>query len=198
MKTLTTILILFCGLTHLSFAQVGEPVDILYLKNGSMIRGTIIELVPDKTVKIRTSDGSVFVYKMDEVEKIEKAANVLPPESVRSIKNNPYRIHRQIAGIGLGSAMAATLVGSLAMDDDYFATTVLPIVGPWVTMIRIENDPYSGYLPGGRPLLIASGLVQGGLLVYYVVSLVKEKSYNPTMAVQIYPNQKGFSLTYRF
>jgi hypothetical protein len=46
--------------------------DILYLKNGSIIKGTIVELVPDKNVRIQTADGSIFVYTMAEVEKITK------------------------------------------------------------------------------------------------------------------------------
>jgi hypothetical protein len=47
-------------------------VDVVYLKNGSIIRGTIIEQVPGVSLKIETSDGSVFFYKMEEIEKITK------------------------------------------------------------------------------------------------------------------------------
>ena len=46
--------------------------DVVYLKNGSIIRGMIIELTPNVSVKIQTKDGSIFVYKMEEVEKITK------------------------------------------------------------------------------------------------------------------------------
>ncbi len=42
--------------------------DVVYLHNGSVIRGTLIEQVPN--VKIRTSDGSVWVFKQEEVDKI--------------------------------------------------------------------------------------------------------------------------------
>lgn len=48
--------------------------EVVYLKNGSIIRGVIIEQVPNKSIKIQTADGSVFVYRMDEVEKITKEA----------------------------------------------------------------------------------------------------------------------------
>ncbi|PCJ65495.1 MAG: hypothetical protein COA58_08785 [Bacteroidetes bacterium] len=47
-------------------------IDVLYLKNGSIIRGQIIEQVPNKSLKIQTAGGSIFVYKMEEVEKIIK------------------------------------------------------------------------------------------------------------------------------
>lgn len=49
-----------------------ELVDVLYLKNGSMIRGKILEFVSGGNVKIQTADGSIFVYKADEVDKIVK------------------------------------------------------------------------------------------------------------------------------
>ena len=51
-------------------AQVMQ--DVVYLKNGSIIRGTIIEQVPNKSLKIKTNDGSVFVYEINDVEKITK------------------------------------------------------------------------------------------------------------------------------
>lgn len=47
-------------------------VDVVYLKNGGIIRGMIIEQIPNVQLKIQTKDESVFVYKMDEIEKITK------------------------------------------------------------------------------------------------------------------------------
>ncbi len=49
-----------------------DRVDVVYLKNGSIVRGTIIEQIPNESIKIETSDGSVFVFKMSDVEKITK------------------------------------------------------------------------------------------------------------------------------
>ncbi len=49
-----------------------EFVDVVYLKNGSIIRGLIMEQIPNETLKIQTADGSLFVYKMEEVVKITK------------------------------------------------------------------------------------------------------------------------------
>ena len=44
--------------------------EVVYLKNGSIIKGVVIEQVPGESLKIQTYDGSIFVYKMSEVEKI--------------------------------------------------------------------------------------------------------------------------------
>ena len=49
-----------------------EYIDVVHLKNGSIIKGIIIEQIPNKTIKIETSGGSIFVYQMDEVIKIVK------------------------------------------------------------------------------------------------------------------------------
>lgn len=52
--------------------------DVIYLKNGSIIRGIVIEQVPAISVKIETVDHNVLVFKMDEIQKIvkEKATDV--------------------------------------------------------------------------------------------------------------------------
>lgn len=60
-------------------AQVTQR-DVVYLKNGSVIKGAVLEQIPDKTVKIQTSDGSIFVFQMSEVERITKEG-VPPPTS---------------------------------------------------------------------------------------------------------------------
>lgn len=52
--------------------QAQDLQEVVYLKNGSIIRGVIIEQTPNVSLKIRTPDGSIFAYKMEEVEKITK------------------------------------------------------------------------------------------------------------------------------
>lgn len=64
-------LLLFALITTMSFGQSNYQ-DVVYLKNGSIIRGVIIEQVPNKSIKIETADRSVFVYQMDEIEKLTK------------------------------------------------------------------------------------------------------------------------------
>ncbi len=108
-------------------AQLSDA-DVVYLKNGSVIRGTVVDWYPGSTVKIRTSDGSVFVYEMDDVERIGKAPVGVHP-------SNANTVHRQIAKWGPVSMMSATLVGSLVMDDEFAGTTLIPVVGPFVTLL---------------------------------------------------------------
>lgn len=51
-----------------------STIDVVELKNGSVIRGTIVEQVMGESIKIKTYDGSLFVYRMDEVVRISKEA----------------------------------------------------------------------------------------------------------------------------
>ena len=63
------LLFVFCCFAGAASAQYAETV---HLKNGSIIRGTIIEQIPNQNLKIQTGDGNVFVYSFDEIEKITK------------------------------------------------------------------------------------------------------------------------------
>ncbi|MBO4603013.1 MAG: hypothetical protein J5651_07615 [Salinivirgaceae bacterium] len=65
--------ILLIAMIFISFSAFAQEwQDVLYLKNGSVIRGVLIEQIPNVSVKIQTSDGSVFVYEMGDVEKMAK------------------------------------------------------------------------------------------------------------------------------
>ena len=72
MKKALLILLLFIGSIATSLAQNIQ--EAVYLKNGSIIRGIVIEQVPNASLKIQTSDGSIFAYQMSEVIKITKEA----------------------------------------------------------------------------------------------------------------------------
>ena len=61
------------AMTSQAFAQQMQQMeDVVHLKNGGLIRGTIIEEVVGESLKIRTRDGNVFVYTMDEIAKMSR------------------------------------------------------------------------------------------------------------------------------
>lgn len=68
-KLFVLVAILFMGLAV--SAQTNMR-DVVYLKNGGITKGIIIEQIPNESIKIQTADGSIFVYKMDEIEKMSK------------------------------------------------------------------------------------------------------------------------------
>ncbi len=51
---------------------IAQQKDVIHLKNGSVIKGKIIEFIPDQNIKIETADGSIFVFKSSELVKMEK------------------------------------------------------------------------------------------------------------------------------
>jgi sRNA-binding regulator protein Hfq len=67
LKYLLTIGLLTCFIN--ADAQYYE--EVVYLTNGSIIRGEVIEQTKE-TIKIQIEGGSILVYKMDEVERIVK------------------------------------------------------------------------------------------------------------------------------
>jgi hypothetical protein len=50
--------------------KVKEKIDVVYLKNGGKVRGKIIETDLKTSVKIEMKDGSIFVFKLEEIEKV--------------------------------------------------------------------------------------------------------------------------------
>ena len=52
------------------YAQT-STMDVLYMKNGDIIKGTIVERVSDQTIKINTMNGTLLI-KVDDIQKIRK------------------------------------------------------------------------------------------------------------------------------
>lgn len=67
MKRTMLLFAMVFGITLFCVAQ--SNVDVLHLKDGSIIRGQVVEETPQQ-VKIKLSDGSIFVYNADLVDKI--------------------------------------------------------------------------------------------------------------------------------
>jgi len=76
--------------------------DAIYLKNGSIIYGKLMEISDDQ-YKIQTSDGSLFIYSFGEVDKF--------------IKESPRFEGRKTSGPGF-SLEAGLLIGSQNSEFD--------------------------------------------------------------------------------
>ncbi|MFC2117900.1 hypothetical protein ACFLSY_04580 [Bacteroidota bacterium] len=62
----TFILVIVCSA---AFSQ-NNNTDIVYLKDGSIIRGNIIEYITDGHVKIETIDNNIWVFKHNKIDKV--------------------------------------------------------------------------------------------------------------------------------
>ena len=105
------------------FAQQME--DVVYLKNGGVVRGTIVEQIPDESLKIQTRDGNVLVFTMDEIAKLSKEAPKVPKEPVMgifgvdvpSVPSSASADSKSSTGIGLN------LGGIVQSDENVFFGT---------------------------------------------------------------------------
>lgn len=68
----TAIVIISLLVSLLAFSQEAQYEDVVYLKNGSVIRGMIIEQIPNQNITIQTADRNLFVFEVDQIEKITK------------------------------------------------------------------------------------------------------------------------------
>jgi hypothetical protein len=81
MKIYTTLfaaILLFTG--NVSAQNETEDNDKIYLKNGTIIRGIIVEEIPEKTISVmqtlKNGKDSIYVYKADNVAMVVKAKNI--------------------------------------------------------------------------------------------------------------------------
>lgn len=106
-------ILLFSIIASVSFGQTNYQ-DVVYLKNGSIIRGLIIEQVPNASIKIETADRNVFVFQMGEIEKITKEAM----EGKRADRFSDSDKRKGYIGLSLGVSVP---VGSFADNSDGMA-----------------------------------------------------------------------------
>jgi hypothetical protein len=96
--------------------------DVIYLKNGSIIRGVILEIVPGQTIKIQTADSSVFIYPLADIIKTEKVTIQAPTPAViaDTNKNADKGVVKKMFSIYGGVAVPA---GDFAKESNGGAQT---------------------------------------------------------------------------
>jgi hypothetical protein len=117
------VLVTFLGSGTL-LAQNEDFENVIYLKDGGILRGEIIEMISDSAIRIEITGGNVFVIQMNEVDKITEeepvtdkyfktsgyinqiGADILTSESTTTLRFqmlNGYRFNPNFsAGIGIG------------------------------------------------------------------------------------------------
>lgn len=153
-------LLLFALITSVSFGQSNYQ-DVVYLKSGSIIRGVIIEQVPNKSIKIETADRSVFVYQMDEIERITKEQF----DVKRSDFNSNSERRKGFIGLSLGVSIP---VGDFADKSNGLAKTGMQLNLINFGYLFSENFGISGMWFGAANPLDLDGYdpwSYGGLMV---------------------------------
>lgn len=130
MKTISKVF-LFAMLVFIQYGLLAQNnrQDVVYLKNGGVTRGTIIELIPEKQIKIETVDGNVFVYQMSEIEKYAKEPTFTSKQKVEEdntgMKRGYYGVFEYGTGFTFGD-MAGPLRVKLNIINGYR-------INPWLS-----------------------------------------------------------------
>lgn len=95
--------------------------DVVYLKNGSIIRGIIVEQIHNVSITIQTRDGNIFKFKMDEVLKIvkEPAKKEVPKTTLVKQKSPLASFLLSFFVPGIGQYYNGQILKGLAMQTGF-------------------------------------------------------------------------------
>ena len=160
------------GLFTEAEAQIVE--EVIYLKNGSVVRGIIVEQIPNETLRIRTKGGSEFVFKMSEVLKITKELPVVEPPGPGRLPPSSY-IREKDPLIAFGLSFLVIGTGQLYVEEysRAYMHWVLAVVNV-ALIVTAAEDNYSNYDPDGDDLYGLIGIIGG--LTNWVTSMVTAPS----------------------
>ena len=88
-KALLVVCAVVCSIFYVSAQQYQ---DVVYLKNGSIVRGVILEQIPGKSIKIATDNGSQLFFKIEDIEKMTKE---LPQQSQQQYQQQQPQYQQQ-------------------------------------------------------------------------------------------------------
>src|SRR5574344_458445 len=93
LKIFMFFILMFCGLGL--FAQANYQ-DVIYLKDGTVTTGVILDQYPGKSVKIKASDGSILNYNMSNIykmtrEEVETPKQQQPSKEIESKDDRPSK-----------------------------------------------------------------------------------------------------------
>ena len=142
----STLMMLVCA-----DALAQSYVELVHLKNGSVVRGTVIEQIPGESIKVQTKDGSVFVYKMDEVSAITKE------EKASSFSGLPFSLG---AGFNENQLMKPRLGVTLGINTSKITHAMGDVKVGINGGLEIDYPFTPNFYANGRVLFSTKGLAQ--------------------------------------
>ncbi len=136
------------------------------------------------------------VYSIDNLKKMGVISD-FGESNGRSYARDRIRTHRLISGLGLAISWTATVIGDMMYDDSYRAYTLIPVIGPFITIGIIESKG-GVYWRGAKDLLILSGIAQSIFATYFVISLVSRPKPREKITVAIIPTFNSINLKIQF
>ena len=162
------------GIGLFTEAEAQGVEEVVYLKNGSVVRGIIVEQIPNETIRIRTRGGSEFVFQISEVLKITKELPVVEPPGPGRLPPSSY-IREKDPLIAFGLSLLVIGTGQLYVEEysRAYMHWVLAVVNV-ALIVTAAEDNYSNYDPDGDDLYGLIGIIGG--LTNWVTSMVTAPS----------------------
>jgi opacity protein-like surface antigen len=161
-----TLLISLLLISVVIYAQRNNLVDVVYLKNGSILRGIIIEQVPNESIKLQTADGNIFVYQTNDIEKITKEDAIKQSRSQLSYGSNELQHRKGYIGLSIGPSFAIGDLSDLPVgailnlvDFGYLFTDNIGVAAKWFGTAHTESG-----------ITFGVGGLMGGLLASTPIS----------------------------
>ncbi len=196
------VLVLIALVTSVTFAQNNYQ-DVVYLKDGNIIRGIIVEQVPNESIKIETADSTIFEYNIDKIEKMTKE-NVAPNKSKQNLEKRKGYI-----GLTMGPSIpvenfsdelygnASTGLHLNLINFGYLITDNFGIAATWFGAANgINTNEYNPWSYGG---------IMVGPLVSYSLSNKVDWDFRPmigysvtTLPNFVYGTEQASSLAFNF
>ncbi len=162
------IFVVFVAITPL-FAHQME--DVVYLKNGSIVRGTIVEEVQGRSLKIQMQDGSVFAYEEHEIARIGRKPAARTVEGDNGIEIGTLFGFFDLSGGGgtmigaPGGGLIGDLIGVPSLYVMWFSDKKLSL-GPEFNLIRMSDrgNLTSLYLGGRISVFRKTNAVSGAYM----------------------------------
>lgn len=95
----------FCFLNAWTQKPAKKMMDVVYLKDGGVLKGKIQEIRPGEVVKVEIMGGSIFVIKMSDVEKITEEP------LTKSFGTKPPHVYREGIGYSTNTTLGMMIAG---------------------------------------------------------------------------------------
>jgi len=154
---------LFIVIAAAGAAHAADYADVLFLKNGARVKGVIVENNLNDSIRIETKDGSLFVYRYDEIEKIGRE-KIVAQETVteRTMTLNAYEGAKKSwwTGIGLACLLLPGLGHVYAKEYAYGAMYLGLDVSLFAGAVYFSGKGNDGAGSGFIYALLASRIIE--------------------------------------
>ncbi len=190
MKNITTTLLVMLLIFSLTTAAQKPGKGVVYLKNGSIVRGALLSQDPGAPVKIKTSDNNIWVFERSSIDSIDQKAKLSAPFHTGFFnlteggvlignRDNDFNAPSTFMNVS-GWQFSNGLAAGVGLGVDFFSETYLPVVADFRYYLRNQ---------GIKPFISA----QGG----YAIALGKADKqyvYNYASTYYIWPAPVGQAL----